>query len=280
MSDYDPATVAIRPAATVMLVDDRPNLQILMMQRHANTIFAGGMWVFPGGSVDADDDSRDYQAISKHRTDEEASQLMGLQSGGLAFYVAAIRESFEEAGIMLAIHKDSAGQVDLSDPATAARFESYRDEVNDGSRDFIEVVRRENLLLDVAAMHYVAHWITPEGPPRRFSARFFVARMPDGQTPLHDNRETVHAEWLSPDTILERFEQEEMVLMTPTLRMIKSLALFRSAHDVIEAAAANQSDQRARVVQTSGEIVMPGEPGYDHGVEDIESGWIRLRPLS
>lgn len=280
MSDYDPANVAIRPAATVMLVDDRPNLQVLMMQRHANTIFAGGMWVFPGGSVDADDDSKDYQAISNHRTDEEASQLMGLQSGGLAFYVAAIRESFEEAGIMLAIHKDSTRQVDFTDPATAARFESYRDEVNQGSREFIEVVRSENLLLDVAAMHYVAHWITPEGPPRRFSARFFVARMPDGQTPLHDNRETVHAEWLSADTILERFERQEMVLMTPTLRMIKSLALFRSAQDVIEAAAANQSDQRARVVQTSGEIVMPGESGYEQGDENIESGWIRLRPLS
>lgn len=279
MSDYDPATVAIRPAATVMLVDDRPDLQVLMMQRHANTIFAGGMWVFPGGSVDADDDSREYQAISRHRSDAQASQLMGLPSGGLAFYVAAIRESFEEAGILLAIHKDSERQVDLSDAATAARFETYRDEVNSGSGDFLEVVRGENLLLDVAAMHYVAHWITPEGPPRRFSARFFIARMPDGQTPLHDNRETVHAQWLSPHTILQRFEQEQMVLMTPTLRMIKSLALFGSAHDVIEAAAANQSDQRARVVQASSEIVMPGEPGYEQADETIESGWIRLRPL-
>ena len=280
MSDYDPAKVAIRPAATVMLVDDRPDLQVLMMQRHANTVFAGGMWVFPGGSVDAADDSQEYQAISVHRTDEEASQLMGLQSGGLAFYVAAIRESFEEAGIMLAIHKESAGSVDLSDGSTATRFESYRDEVNQGNRDFIEVVRREDLLLDVAAMHYVAHWITPEGPPRRFSARFFVARMPDGQTPLHDNREAVHAEWLAPHTILERFDREEMVLMTPTLRMIKSLALFRSAREVIEAAEANQDDQRARVVPSSGEIVMPGEPGYEQGVENIESGWIRLRPLT
>jgi|TARA_Y100000310_G_scaffold333815_1_gene412155 8-oxo-dGTP pyrophosphatase MutT (NUDIX family) len=280
MTDYDPAEVAIRPAATVMLVDDRPDLQVLMMQRHANTVFAGGMWVFPGGSVDADDDSQEYQAISVHRSDEEASQLMGLQSGGLAFYVAAIRESFEEAGILLAIHQGSDSQVDFSDQTTAARFESYRDEVNQGNRDFLEVVRGEGLLLDVAAMHYVAHWITPLGPPRRFSARFFVARMPDGQTPLHDNRETVHAEWLSPNTILERFDREEMVLMTPTLRMVKSLSLFASAHDVIAAAEANQTDHRARVLKASGEIVMPGEPGYEQGVENIESGWVRLRPLT
>lgn len=280
MSDYDPTTVAIRPAATVMLVDDRPDLQVLMMERHANTVFAGGMWVFPGGSVDADDDSSEYQAISIHRTDEEASRLMGLETGGLAFYVAAIRESFEEAGILLAIHKESGSQLDLSKQATAERFESYRDEVNDGSRDFLEVVKTENLLLDVAQMHYVAHWITPQGPPRRFSARFFVTRMPVGQTPLHDNRETVHAEWLSPHTILDRVDKEEMVLMSPTLRMIKSLALFESAHDVIESAEANQSDQRARVVEATREIVMPGEAGYEQGVENIESGWIRLRPLT
>jgi len=280
MSDYDPATVAIRPAATVMLVDDRPDLQVLMMERHANIVFAGGMWVFPGGAVDADDDSSEFQAISIHRTDEEASLKLGLESGGLAFYVAAIRESFEEAGIMLAIGKESGNQVDLSSQTTAARFEKYRDEVNQGELDFIEVVKQENLLLDVAEMHYVAHWITPLGPPRRFSARFFVARMPEGQTPLHDNRETVHSEWLSPHTILERFDKEEMVLMTPTLRMIKSLALFSSAHDVIAAASANLSDQRARVVESSREIVMPGEPGYEQGVENIESGWIRLRPLT
>ena len=91
MSDYDPSSVAIRPAATVMLVDDRPDLQVLMMERHADTVFAGGMWVFPGGSVDADDDSHEFQAISIHRSDEQASSLLGLESGGLAFYVAAIR---------------------------------------------------------------------------------------------------------------------------------------------------------------------------------------------
>ncbi len=127
-------------------------------------------------------------------------------------------------------------------------------------------------------MHYIARWITPLGPPRRFDARFFITQSPKFQTPIHDDRELVHSEWLSPPKILDGVASGDMVLMSPTLRMIRSLANFNSADEVVAAAAANQSDERARVTKGR-EIVMPGEPGYEHGVEDIETGWIRLRPL-
>lgn len=278
MSEYDPAQVAIRPAATVMLVDDRPDLEVLMMQRSTDTVFASGMWVFPGGSVDDDDDSMAFQAVALHRSDQEASRLMGFDSGGLSYYVAAVRESFEEAGILLALDRQSGNKVDLTDPETAQRFGEYRDRVNDGEMDFLDLVTREDLLLDVAEMHYVARWITPQGPPRRFDARFFVARMPPGQIPLHDNRETVHSQWLAPATILERHQTKEIGLMPPTLRMVQSLAKFDSADHVIESAMRPRSDERARVIRSTREVVLPGEPGYEEASEDIESGWIRLRP--
>ncbi len=279
MSDFDPEQVAIRPAATVMLVDDRPDLQVYMMERHADTVFAGGMWVFPGGSVDQADDHAGFEAISVHRSDEDASRLMDLPNGGLAYYVAAIREAFEEAGILLALHKDSHRPLTLTEPELEERFEDHRDHVNDGSRAFLDIVREENLILDVGQMHYIARWITPLGPPRRFDARFFISRMPEGQTPLHDNRELVHAEWFSPKEILQRVEQDEMVLMSPTLRMIRSLAKFDSADQVIAAASANQPDHRARVTLEDRLLVLPGDPGYETADENIETGWVRLRPL-
>ncbi len=279
MNDYDPKSVLIRPAATVMLIDDRPDLQVFMMERHAGTVFAGGMWVFPGGSVDAGDDSLEFQSISIHRDDREASKLMKLPSGGLAYYVAAIREAFEEAGILLALHRDTLKPLDLSDAAVARRFQRHRDEINDSSRNFIEIIREENLLLDAGQMHYIARWITPEGPPRRFDARFFITRMPENQIPVHDDGELVHSAWMSPEEILQRAESGEMVLMSPTLRMIKNLALFDSASGVIDAAARNTVDERARVTRDTGIIVMPGEPGYDDGLTDTESGWVRLKPL-
>ena len=279
MTDYDPAAVAIKPAATVMLVDDRPDLKVLMMRRDANTVFAGGMWVFPGGSVDSSDDHDDYQAICEHRTDAEASQLLGLQSGGLAYYITAIRECFEEAGVLLARFKGAEQAVSLTDAMHTRKFEDYRDHVNDRKLDFLDFVQAENLIMDAGEMHYIAHWITPPGPPRRFDARFFIARMPRDQEPIHDNRETVHAEWFSPDEILQKFASNEMVLMTPTLRMIRSLSLFNTTDEVRRAAADNKSDERVRGDTRTLELLLPGEDGYARGTLEIESGWIRLRPL-
>ncbi len=279
MNDYDPELVQIRPAATVMLIDDRPDLQVFMMERHANTVFAGGMWVFPGGSVDATDDSSEFQAISIHRSDAEASKLMGLQVGGLAYYIAAIREAFEEAGILIALQKDTLQPLDLSNPDVEKRFQQHRNDINDSNRNFIEIIKDENLIMDAGDMHYIARWITPAGPPRRFDARFFIARIPTNQTPIHDDGELVRSKWISPKEILRRAEAEEMVLMSPTLRMVKNLALFDSARQVIESAAANQIDELARVLPGTRVIVMPGEEGYDTGLTDIESGWVRLRPL-
>ena len=278
MDNYDPAAVAIRPAATVMLVDDKPDLKVLMMRRDANTVFAGGMWVFPGGAVDSGDDRHDFQAMCEHRSEVETSQLLGLPSGGLAYYIAAIRECFEEAGVLLARYQGADQAVSLTDVMHTEKFKTYRDDVNDGKLDFLDLVQAENLIMDAGEMHYIAHWITPEGPPRRFNARFFIARMPKNQIPIHDSRETVHAEWFSPQEILDRFAAGEMVLMTPTLRMIRSLSLFNSTDEVIRAAAANQSDERVRVTST-GELLLPGEPQQENGSLEIESGWIRLRPM-
>ncbi|MDZ7684880.1 MAG: NUDIX hydrolase [Gammaproteobacteria bacterium] len=219
--------VPVRHAATVMLVDDRPDLQVYMMERNAATIFAGGMWVFPGGRVDDTDDPAAFQQMSLHRTDFEASDAMGLGQGGLAYYIAAIREAFEEAGILLAVDRDTGEPVDLTDEAIAERFQAHRDDVNDSNRNFIEIMEEENLILDTSKMHYVARWITPVGPPRRFDARFFVARMPERQKGRHDDNELVHSRWLSPKRILEKEAAGEMVFMSPTLRMVRCLRAVR-----------------------------------------------------
>lgn len=274
----NPTEVPIRPAATVMLVEDKPDLQVFMMERSANTIFAGGMWVFPGGSVDHNDNPGHFEPYCTHRSDAEASDLLGLSQGGIAYYVAAVREAFEEAGILLALHKDSGISLDIKTAEDRARFDAHRDRVNDQSDQFLSVIESENLLLDVGQMHYVARWITPEGPPRRFDARFFVTRMPTNQNPRHDDHELVHCAWYSPTEILEREKAGDMVLMSPTLRMIRTLARFNSADEVIAAAETVLPDERARI-NADRELVLPGDPGYDEGEENIETGWVRLRPI-
>lgn len=277
MTDFDPQTVPVRPAATVMLIDDRPDLQVYMLQRNAKTVFAGGMWVFPGGAVDHQDDASYYQDIITHRTDAEASDLMGLESGATAYYMAAIRETFEEAGILLALRQDDERPLRI-DQAEQDKFQAYRDALNAGEIELKTILEQEKLLADVGQMHYIARWITPLGSPRRFDARFFIARIPSHQIPQHDDSELVNSAWLTPREILERIDREEMVLMTVTERMIRSLALFESSAEVIDSASQNHADQRARVDAVTGKITMPGEPGYSDGLKDVESGWVRLRP--
>ena len=103
-----------------------------------------------------------------------------------------------------------------------------------------------------------------------------LARVPRAQTPAHDNQELVHSDWFRPQDVLDAFDREEMVLMTPTLRMVRSLARFGSADEVIAAASSNLPDERVRVVD--GRLVLPGDPGYEHADQNIENGWVRLRP--
>ncbi|MBL4682263.1 MAG: NUDIX hydrolase [Pseudomonadales bacterium] len=276
MSNVAPENVPVRFAATVMLIDDRPKLQVFMMQRNVKTIFAGGMWVFPGGAVDATDKPELFESISIHRSDRDASKLLDMDNGGLTFYVAAIREAFEESGILLALHKESHSPLEIITEEDQARFSLYRDKVNADSQQFIKVVEKEKLILDAGQMHYVARWITPMGPPRRFDARFFLSRMPLAQTPIHDDSELVHSAWFEPKDILDKFDSGEMVLMSPTLRMIRNLANFDSADEAIHAASLNLPSERARINQNR-EIILPGDPGYDQGEEDVEFGWVSLR---
>ncbi len=179
-TDFDPAAVPIRPAATVMVVDDRPDLHVLMLRRTATAIFAGDMWVYPGGRVDPDD----AEAVLDHvsgLTDAEASAQLGLERGGLAFWVAALRECFEEAGILFGHDRRTGAPIDLTDPAAIDRLAAQRDALNAGQRSFAEVVAELDVVLDASKVHYIAHWVTPLGPPRRFDTRFFLAAAPPGQ---------------------------------------------------------------------------------------------------
>ena len=276
-SKFDPANVPLRSAATVLLIDDRPDLQVFMMKRNVNTAFAGGMWVFPGGSVDLGDTAENYGDYCVHRSEAQACEALGLDRGGLAFYVAAIREAFEEAGILLALHRGDHSLLQLDSPATIQRFEAHRDGVNAASLDFLEVLNRESLILDAATMHYVARWITPVGPPRRFDTRFFVARMPTWQQPIHDDHELVHSSWMAPAEILALAERKEISLMPPTMRMVECLAQFASTAAVMASAEANLPD--IRVPMNGLAAVDPSMAGAA-SINQAEPGWVRLRPLS
>lgn len=274
MAGNDRGTVRVRDAATVMLVRDAPRLEVFMLRRSARSEFVGGAYVFPGGAVDDADRAADLEPLCAARTDAEASVTLGVDRGGLAFWVAAVRECFEEAGVLLARRLDSGEVVGFADADVERRFDDHRQSVHSGSRHFVDVVRDEGLVLDVGSIHYFSHWITPVGAPRRYDTRFFVAAAPRGQRPLPDHRETVAALWVEPADALARAEAGELALIFPTVRTLMALTRFERSFDLLEAArvAGDLPAFEPRVVDDAhGErIVLPGDEAYEAAVRHAE----------
>ncbi|HEY3238514.1 MAG TPA: NUDIX domain-containing protein [Acidimicrobiia bacterium] len=235
----DPAPVVeIRPAATLMLVRDGVDgMEVLMLRRNPDSIFAADAWVFPGGAVDpADGDLPPAGLLGP--TDDDASATLGLSAGGRAFFVAAARECFEEAGVLLARHPSSGAVLDTSSELDATRFARHRRDLLAGRRSLAEMLAAEGLVLDLTEVFYVSHWITPPGPPRRFDTRFFVAAAPAGQAASHDTAETVESVWTSPGRALERRAAGEIHLVFPTIKNLEALARFPASADLLAAARA------------------------------------------
>lgn len=262
--------VPVRDAATVMLLRDGDDgLEVFMLRRNLRSDFVGGAYVFPGGGVDDDDRHEELEPVCGGRSDAEASRLVDVDAGGLAFWVAAIRESFEEAGVLLALDADGR-TVRFDDPDVAARFDLHRKAVDACERRLAEVCIEEGLRLDVGRVYYFSRWITPEGAPRRYDTRFFVAEAPDAQAYLHDGREAISSCWVRPADALARHRAGEFEMVFPTVRSLEALARFDRADDVLDAAAAMDHVPAVlpRIVEHEDgyRILLPGDPGYDDAV--------------
>jgi 8-oxo-dGTP pyrophosphatase MutT (NUDIX family) len=269
---FDPAAVPIRAAATVMLVRDHPinGLEVFMLQRTLAAVFAKGMYVFPGGRVDANDNEEQLEAICDGLDDEEASALLQIPNGGLSYWVAAIRECFEEAGVLLARPTDSSELVRFdTDAALQNRFNAARHEIHDGGMSLVELCTTENLRLVTDNIHYVSHWITPLGEPRRFDTRFFIARAPEAQEPLHDDNETIASLWVSPIEALDRHARGDLAMIPPTTSNLQFLAPHGTTTDALNAAKKIgtptailpklKTDAEGKVIG----IAMPGDADYN-----------------
>jgi 8-oxo-dGTP pyrophosphatase MutT (NUDIX family) len=212
----------IRDAATLLLVRDTDaGIEVFMVERPGAADF-GGMHVFPGGKVDTADSTVESRCVAL--SDSLASERLGIAHGGIAFWSAAIREAFEEAGVLLAYRGDRL--VDLSDPATRDRFADHRDAVQRGELSIVDLCRQEDLRLATDRVHYFSHWITPVGPPRRYDTRFFLAHMPENQETAHHETELEDGLWVRPADALARQESRRWTMIVPTLTTLRSLARY------------------------------------------------------
>lgn len=254
---YTDGVGAVRDAATVMLVRDAPDLEVFMLRRNLAGTWVGGAHLFPGGAVDRADRSRQAAQRSPGRDDRAASALLGVASGGLGFWVAAVRESFEEAGVLLARPR-AGGALDL------ATLEAARGALNRGERSFLELLAERDLVLDVERLHVFSHWITPVGSPRRYDTWFFVADAPAGHAYLHDDVETVESFWIRPADAIAAADRGEMQLIVPTRRNLEALSRFRRRADLLGHAEQTSAARVGSRVVPDGDgarIALPGDPG-------------------
>jgi 8-oxo-dGTP pyrophosphatase MutT (NUDIX family) len=258
-----PATPA--PAATLVLLRDTPTgeCEALLIQRHQGSRFAAGAFVFPGGKIEMGDAPDDAARWCAGLDSSAAARQLGLDAGdpaALGYWIGAIREAFEEVGVLLAYGQDGR-------PVTtgAPRFVDYRRACQREARAFWEMVRSERLMLATDRLVYFAHWITPEEQPLRFDTRFFAAPWPAGQEPAADDHEIVAVRWLTPAQALSARTRGELPLRLPTA---KTLALFEGTESVAEALQRLERRTvtviRPRLVTEDGQVraILPGEPGY------------------
>ena len=275
--------VPARDAATIMLVrdgrgEDGPALEVCMVRRHLDSDFVGGAYVFPGGKVDVDDGSQRAQQVCVGRDDASASALLGVDRGGLAFWVAALRECFEEAGVLLAYPPGSAVGGPLLEPDAndRRRLARWRSKLNARSVSFVDMCEAEGLRLAVDRVLYFSHWITPEGAPKRYDTRFFVAAMAPGQEAIHDDHETVDTVWVRPSEALARAAAGEFDLIFPTMKNLEAIGRFATASDLLAAAAAADTVPAVlpRVVADGRgfRILLPGDDGYDAAPPPVGGG--------
>lgn len=278
MRDHDPAPDSApgpAPSATVLLLRDSTDgrIEVLLQQRHADLRFMGGHWVFPGGRVDAADANPALLARIRASLGEERLSRLRSAAGqplprtaAVAAHVAACRETFEEAGVLLASRRDGTG---CSGPALELAL-ALRGDTARQPAHFVEALARAEAWLEPARLVYWSHWITPLiGAQPRFDTRFFAVALPEGQVVREDGGEAVASAWVDPAEACARAGRGELQLAPPTLLTLMDLA--RAAHRARSVAALLWQEAgrepppvtpRLRVDGSSRRLLMPWHRDY------------------
>ena len=264
----------IRAAATLILYRRVPEKLVFLLRRSQRSSFMPNAMVFPGGRVDEADADDLWHDLVVH-----PALVKGIDSPPqLAHYVAAARETFEEAGVLLAEHD---GEILSPHCALGARvFGSFREQLNGGLCDFLSLVRDNHLKLRLDDMSYFSRWVTPQIEKRRFDARFFVAELPPEQAATADDRETTCGAWMRPSDAIAAYEAGDIELAPPTLRILLTLAADWTALQRLAAGASEPMAPQAKRVDGELHLVLPGDRDYDPPGDSInrvirrDSRWI------
>ena len=250
-------------AATIILLKkphgtDEEGFKVLMVLRHPDSKFVPDSYVFPGGCLDEDDYAPEIKKFCTGMDQQRALDVLDniiSPEKALGAWVAGIRETFEEVGLLLAYQRDgSIIRIDSGDRVKT--FRSYSRSLFEGRLKLKDILQKEDLTLATDQLHYFSHWITPEFLPLRYDVRFFLAEAPEAQEAIHDGIELTKHVWITPQDTLERFREKRCNMVLPTLVTMKELSQYKTIDEVIRATKEKKVNGiLTKMVESNGEII-------------------------
>lgn len=275
MTQATTTVAAPAPAATIVLLREvEGRLQALLARRSAGLSFMAGRWVFPGGRMEAEDaaaqragriDLASLEHVRGRMFDRDGAPLP--DSTAVALYVAACRETFEESGVLLARPRNGSA---TADSARTARIAAARAQTTTPAA-FLELLEREDFVLELDRLVYWAHWITPSAERKRFDTRFFVVQVPPSQEASVDLGELTHHAWLEEQEITAHLQTGEMKMVPPTIATLQDLWRCHAHHGGLAAMLEAEAARRVppilpKAVRGTGDtfvVVMPWDAEYE-----------------
>ncbi|MSP40983.1 MAG: hypothetical protein EXR70_21040 [Deltaproteobacteria bacterium] len=248
----------LRQAATVILLRSAApkGFEVFLTRRPDDMPFLGGMYCYPGGTVGKDDGSKAMLERCAGLSVKQARKIIGASftnAEAMSLWVASVREVFEEVGVLLAVEEN--GTELAMHGERAARLTEKHAALSNQTLSFLELLKSEKLRCDLAALAHFSYWQTPAQFAMRFDTRVFLAKLPEGQTPLATSDEVAHSIWLTPDKAMQLFSRNELPMIFPTFAALRTLADFETLESVLrefglaKSSARDDSPQRAQSTQ-------------------------------
>ncbi len=250
-------------SAVILVREVQRKIEIFMGQRHEQATFASA-YVFPGGVVSKDDSS--IYSYCRGLNEDDANQILSVGSGGLDYYSAAIRELFEETGVLLAVTPNNQWISDKINPYPL--LEKTRVNLRAGKLPWSKVLSNANISLATDELYYLGHWETPVTLNARFSTRFFLAELPTGQNAHHDGEELVASKWLKPSEALTLNKTGKIKLPFPQMKQLEILADFSTPENLLSWAHNRWREPIKKVrpwikeEKGKSQVILPWEPNY------------------
>ena len=257
----------LESAATIILIRDVSSVSEVFMIKRATKSNFGGAWVFPGGKVDNEDSENNILDYCQGLDDKQASSILSLNEGGMGYWVACVRECFEESGVLLAYRENGH----LFKPSLDEKIilNDLRRQLNDDSIVFIDILKKLNLRLALDRILYLSHWVTPKIESRRYSTRFFITSIANDQEAIHDGYEAVDSLWIKIEKALNDYEQGTFPIIMPTIKNLEAIAGYPSTLSILEDKESILPSDILTIVPKfffeKGKLVglLPGDTGYE-----------------